>query len=145
MARVVPGDLPVRFRYTPGVGATAFLEALRDRGVLLGSRCAACGVTYLPARLFCERCFAELAADTECGPEGVLESFTIAHADIDGAPLAEPITYATVRLDGADTVMVHRLVDVPTPEIGMRVRAALRDQRTASIDDLEGFVPAASP
>ena len=142
MARVVAGDLPVRFRYTPGVGATGFLEALRDRGVLLGSRCESCSYTYLPARLFCERCFAELAADTECGPEGTLESFTVAHAGIDGEPLAEPVTWATVKLDGADTVMVHRLVDTPAPEIGMRLRAVLRGERTASIEDLEGFAPA---
>ena len=139
MARVVAGDLPVRFRYTPGVGTTAFLETLRDRGVLLGSRSGSCSYTYLPARLFCERCFAELAADTECGPGGVLESFTVAHAGIDGEPLAEPVTWATVKLDGADTVMVHRLIDTPTPEIGMRVQALLRDQRTASIEDIEGF------
>ena len=141
MARVVPGDLPVRFRYTPGVGGTAFLEALRDRGVLLGSRCSSCEITYLPARLFCERCFAELAADTECGPGGTLESFTVAHVGIDGEPLAEPMTWATVKLDGADTVMVHRLIDTAAPEISMRVRAVVREKRTASIDDLEGFGP----
>jgi uncharacterized OB-fold protein len=141
MARVIQGDLPVRFRYTPGVGGTAFFEALRDRGVLLGSRCGSCEVTYLPARLFCERCFAELAADTECGPGGTLESFTVAHAGIDGEPLAEPVTWATVKLDGADTVMLHRLIDATSPEIGMRVRAVVRDERTAAIDDLEGFAP----
>jgi uncharacterized OB-fold protein len=139
MARIVAGDLPVRFRYTPGVGATAFLEALRDRGVLLGSRCASCATTYLPARLFCERCFAELAADTECGPEGTLESFTVAYVGLDGEPLPEPVTYALVRLDGADTVMVHRLLEVDAPQIGMRVRAVVRDRRTSSIEDLEGF------
>jgi uncharacterized OB-fold protein len=139
MARIVAGDLPVRFRYTPGVGGTAFFEALRDRGVLLGSRCSSCEVTYLPTRLFCERCFAELAADTECGPGGTLESFTVAHVGIDGEPLAEPVTWATVKLDGADTVMVHRLIDTPAPEVGLRVRAVVREQRTASIQDLEGF------
>jgi uncharacterized OB-fold protein len=139
MARIVHGDLPVRFRYTPGVGATAFFEALRDRGVLLGSRCHSCGVTYLPARVFCERCFAELEAETECGPSGTLESFTVAHVGIDGEPLPEPVTWATVKLDGADTVMVHRLLDTAGPEIGMRVRAVLRERRTASIEDLEGF------
>jgi uncharacterized protein len=139
MARIVPGELPVRFRYTPGVGSTAFFEALRDRGALLGSRCESCGMTYLPARLFCERCFAELAADTECGPGGTLDSFTVAHVGIDGEALPEPITWATVKLDGSDTVMVHRLVDTATPDIGMRVRAVVREQRTASIDDLEGF------
>ena len=142
MARIVAGDLPVRFRYTPGVGNGAFLEALRDRGVLLGSRCASCEVTYLPARLFCERCFAELEADTECGPEGTLESFTVAHVGLDGEPLPATDTYGLVRLDGADTVMLHRLRDVASPEIGMRVRAVIRDRRTASIDDLEGFAPA---
>ena len=142
MARIVAGDLPVRFRYTPGVGGTAFFEALRDRGVLLGSHCASCAFTYLPARLFCERCFAELAADTGCGPAGTLESFTVAHMGIDGDSLAEPVTWATVKLDGADTVMVHRLIDIPAPEIGMQVRAVIREQRTASIDDLEGFAPA---
>lgn len=141
MARVIPGDLPVKFRYTPGVGATAFFEALRDRGVLLGSRCSSCQITYLPARLFCERCFAELNADTECGPGGTLESFTVAHVGIDGEPLPEPVTWATAKLDGADTVMVHRLLSTPAPVIGMRVRAVVRDQRTASIDDLEGFAP----
>jgi uncharacterized OB-fold protein len=141
MARIVQGELPVRFRYTPGVGATAFFEALRDRGVLLGSRCDHCGVTYLPARLFCERCFAELQADTECGPGGTLESFTVAHLGIDGETLPEPVTWATVRRDGADTVMVHRLLDGTAPEIGMRVRAVVRDRRTASIGDLEGFAP----
>jgi hypothetical protein len=36
--RRIEGEIPVAFRYTPGVGNTAFFEALRDRGVLLGSR-----------------------------------------------------------------------------------------------------------
>ena len=36
MARTVSGGMPVAFHYTPGVGNTAFFEALRDRGVLLG-------------------------------------------------------------------------------------------------------------
>jgi uncharacterized OB-fold protein len=44
----IPGELSVSFRYTPGVGNTAFFEALRDRGVFLGSRCDVCGVTYVP-------------------------------------------------------------------------------------------------
>jgi uncharacterized OB-fold protein len=121
--RKIPGELPVAFRYTPGVGNTAFFEALADRGVFLGSRCDECGVTYVPARIFCERCFA---------------------VDVDGAPLAEPETIGLVRLDGADTVLLHRLVDAHDPSIGMRVEAVLRpaEERTASIDDLRGFAAA---
>jgi uncharacterized OB-fold protein len=144
MGRTVHGELPVGFRYTPGVANTAFFEALRDRGVLLGSRCEACAVTYVPARIFCERCFAELAPDTECGPGGTVESFTIGHVGIDGEALAEPTTVALVRLDGADTVLLHRLIGTAEPQIGMRVRATLRAEaeRTASILDIEGFEPA---
>ena len=57
-----PGSFPVAHRYTPGVAGEAFLTALRDRGVILGTRCERCAYTYVPARLFCERCFAELDA-----------------------------------------------------------------------------------
>ena len=137
--RRIEGELPVAFRYTPGVGNTAFLEALRDRGTFLGSRCADCGVTYLPARIFCEHCLAGLVADTECGPEGTVESWTVARQDVDGAQLEPPVTFALARLDGADTVLLHRLLG--TTDIGGRVRAVLRQDRTGSIHDLEGFEP----
>jgi uncharacterized protein len=143
MTRSVQGDLPVGFRYTPGVANTLFFEALRDRGMLLGARCDACGVTYLPARIFCERCFAELSPGTECGPGGVLESFTTGHTGIDGEPLDPPVTLGLIRLDGADTVLMHRLIDVDAPAIGLRVTARLRAERTGSILDIEGFAPEA--
>ena len=138
----IPGELSVSFRYTPGVGNTAFFEGLRDRGVFLGSRCASCGVTYLPARTFCERCLAELDPAVECGPAGELVTWTVARVDVDGAPI-EPVPYALIRLDGADTVFLHRLLDIDgEPEIGMRVRAVLASERVGSIDDVEGFAPA---
>jgi uncharacterized protein len=140
----IPGELSVSFRYTPGVGNTAFFEALRDRGVFLGSRCEACGITYLPARVFCERCLAELEASSECGPEGELTSWTVARLDVDDRPLDDPVAYGLVKLDGADTVLLHRLIDLSgEPEIGMRVRAVLAAERVGSIFDVEGFAPAA--
>jgi hypothetical protein len=46
-----------------------------------------------------------------------------------------------VKLDGADTIMVHQLLDTPAPEVGLRIRAVVREHRTASIQDLEGFAP----
>ena len=138
----IPGELAVSFRYTPGVGNTAFFEALRDRGVFLGSRCDSCAVTYLPARVFCERCLAELDPSVECGPEGELVSWTLVRVDVDDRPLDTAVTYGLVRLDGADTVLLHRLLDVDgEPTIGMRVRPALASERDGSILDIEGFTP----
>lgn len=136
------GELPVRHRYTPGVAGTAFFTALRDRGVLLGSRCEVCSYTYVPARLFCERCFAELAADTEVGPGGELVSYTIGFVGLEGEPLADPETIGLVRLDGADSVLVHRVLDADEPlEIGERVEVVLRPlgDREGTILDIEGF------
>ncbi len=136
------GELPVRHRYTPGVAGTDFFTALRDRGVLLGSRCEACSYTYVPARLFCERCFAELAADTEAGPGGELVSFTIGFVGLEGEPLEDPETIGLVRLDGADSVLVHRVLGADEPlEIGERVEVVLRPEgeREGTILDIEGF------
>jgi uncharacterized OB-fold protein len=136
------GEFPVRHRYTPGVAGTAFFTALRDRGVLLGSRCEACSYTYVPARLFCERCFAELGADTEVGPGGELVSFTIGFVGLDGDPLEDPETIGLVRLDGADSVLVHRVLDADEPlEIGERLEVVLRPEgeREGTIVDIEGF------
>lgn len=136
------GEFPVRHRYTPGVAGTAFFTALRDRGVLLGSRCEVCSYTYVPARLFCERCFAELAADTEVGPGGELVSFTIGFVGLEGEPLEDPETIGLVRLDGADSVLVHRVLDADEPlEIGERLEVVLRPEgeREGTILDIEGF------
>lgn len=139
------GEFPVRHRYTPGVAGDVFFTALRDRGVLLGSRCAACSYTYVPARLFCERCFAELAADVELGPGGELVSFTIGFVGIEGEALDLPITFGLIRLDGADAVVVHRVIEAGDEplEIGQRVEAVLRPaaERIGSILDIEGFRP----
>jgi uncharacterized OB-fold protein len=117
-----------------------FFEALRDRGVFLGSRCENCGITYLPARMFCERCFGSSPPDVECGPGGFLESFTIGYIDVNGEPLGQPQTLGLVKLDGADTVLMHRILEGDQPlEIGSRVGAVLNLERTGSILDVEGF------
>ena len=137
------GEIPVRHRYTPGVAGERFFTALRDRGVILGSRCQACSYTYVPARLFCERCFAELTSEIDVGPGGTLASFTIVFEDVDGDVLDPPETLGLVRLDGADAVLLHRVLDPGDEplEIGERVEIALRPdgERSGSILDIEGF------
>jgi uncharacterized OB-fold protein len=142
------GDLPVRHRYTPGVAGETFFTALRDGGVLLGSQCAHCDYTYVPARSFCERCFSELSADTEVGPGGVLVSFTILFEGIEGESLDLPAALGAVRLDGADAVLIHRVLDLTDEplEIGQRVEVVIKPdpERTGSILDIEGFRPAES-
>lgn len=138
-----PGSIPVGHRYTPGRAGEVFLTALRDGGVLLGSRCSSCDLVYAPPRAFCERCFAELATDVEVGPGGELVSFTVTFVDVDGSPLEVPVVFGLVRLDGADTVFLHRVLDAGDEplEIGERVEVVLKPdaERTGSIVDIDGF------
>lgn len=138
------GDIPVTALYTVGLGGTIFLRALKERGELVGTHCPACQRTYLPAQQFCERCFAELTEQVKVKPEGELVSFTQAHYDRDGNRLPTPISVAAVRLDGADTVLIHYLLRSREPRIGARVRVLLKPKakRTGSILDIAGFVPA---
>jgi uncharacterized OB-fold protein len=143
--RLWGGQIPIAHRYTPGVAGEAFFRALRDRGEFLGSRCESCGLTYCPARLFCERCFSQLEADTLVGPAGKLEAFTIGYVGVEGEPLKEPVVLGLVRLDGADTVLAHFVVESEAVEVGQTVEPVLKQKRyrTGSILDIKGFRPIA--
>lgn len=138
------GRVPIRHRYTPGVAGEAFFRALKDRGEFLASRCESCGITYCPARLFCERCFAgPLEANVTVGPQGTVVSFTVGSTGVDGERLDEPLTVGLIRLDGADTVLVHFLVEAEELITGLRVepRFLPRAKRTGSMLDVRGFRP----
>jgi uncharacterized OB-fold protein len=139
------GQIPIRHRYTPGVAGEAFFRALKERGEFVASRCDTCGITSCPPRLFCERCFAgPLEADRTVGPEGTVESFTVGYAGLEGQPLPEPVAVGLIRLDGADTVLLHFLLETEHPMIGERVEPVFlpASKRTGSILDLRGFRPA---
>jgi uncharacterized OB-fold protein len=137
-------EIPIQSLYTAGVGGQIFFSALKDRGALVGTRCAACLQIYLPARLFCERCFAELTEQVSVKPEGRIQSFAIAHLDRNNNPLRPPLALALVQLDGATTVLLHKLLDVSDPSqiaIGDRVTIVLKPEieRKGSMLDIEGF------
>jgi uncharacterized OB-fold protein len=139
---LLEGHIPIRHRYTPGVAGEAFFRALKDRGELVASRCEDCGITYCPPRLFCERCFAgPLEANVVVGPGGMLMSFTVGYAGVEGQPLDEPAVLGLIRLEGADTVLLHFVVDAAELAAGARVEAVFepKSKRTGSILDLRGF------
>src|ERR671918_2177425 len=124
--RVWQGEIPLTSLYTAGTGGQIFFHALKAQGKLIGTRCSACEQVYVPARSFCERCFAELTEQIEVRRTGRLISFTICHVDRDGTRLERPESLALVQLDGATTTMLHRLLSVSGPtevKIGCKVEA----------------------
>jgi len=138
------GEIPIESLYTAGAGGQIFFKALKDKGEIVGSRCNPCSQVYVPARRFCERCFAELTEQVKVGPEGIVTSFSYSYIDRDGKPLKQPGAAALVQLEGATTVLLHRLLDVKDlsrVSIGSRVKAMIKPKtkRTGSILDIEGF------
>ncbi len=121
-----------------------FFAALRDEGRILATRCPACERTYLPPRISCHECFAELHDWVDAGDVGTLVSFTIVREPGMLQPAVRPYVLGVIKLDGADTALVHYLgeVDPAAVTIGMRVRAVLADERAGNIWDIRYFKPA---
>jgi hypothetical protein len=139
-----PGDIPIESTYTAGLAGERFLRALKNEGKLLATRCENCGITYAPAKLYCERCLASLNDHwTEAGPEGTVRSFTVLHLNQDGTRRPIPEVIVAVQLDGADTVLIHRLMPAAAEKvrIGARVAPVFRpaNLREGSILDIDHF------
>lgn len=139
-----PGSIPLQSFYTAGTGGQIFFHALKQRGKLIGTRCRPCAQVYLPARSFCERCFDELTEAVEVKRTGQLVSYTICYVNNDRIALRRPLALGLVKLDGATTVLLHRLIGVGEPgkgNIGCRVEAVIKAKkdRVGSILDIEGF------
>jgi uncharacterized OB-fold protein len=140
------GAIPLKSLYTSGSGGQIFFEALKRHGQLIATRCRPCKQVYLPARSYCERCFAALTERQEVKPTGRLVSFTICHVDRDRRPLRRPRALALVQLDGTTTTLLHYLLGITEPEqvrIGSKVEVVIKpkQRRRGSILDIEGFRP----
>jgi len=141
------GNLEADYIYTSGVAGERFFVALRDEGRILASRCTACKLDYLPPRMFCEDCFAELTEFVDVPREGRVAAVTVANLDRTGARLDRPELWAFVTFEGIRGGFVHRLLAaVDKVHVGAKVRAKLkaRSARRGEITDIEGFEPAGS-
>ena len=140
------GNIPIQSRYTAGIAGERFFREIQDHARILGTRCHVCGLTYVPATMFCERCFSELDDWVKVPSRGRVFTYTVLYRDLDGEPLAEPAVLAYVKLDGCDGGLVHYLGNVQAEEvfIGLEVEAVFKDvaDRQGSILDVKYFQPA---
>jgi hypothetical protein len=140
------GKIPITSRYSAGIAGERFFRAIKDEARILGTHCRACDLVYVPAAMFCERCFAELDEWVEVAGRGRVFTFTVLTRDLDDRPLDEPAVLAYVRLEGADGGLVHYLseVDPEAVEVGMPVEAVFKKtaEREGSILDIRYFKPA---
>jgi len=76
------------------------------------------------------------------GSEGEVVTWSWNEQVRDGQPFDRPFAWALVRLDGADTTMLHA-VDAPEDAMaaGLRVRVRFAEERVGSLTDIECFEP----
>lgn len=140
---VLQGKIDLPFSYSAGKTASRFFVELRDRQRIMGKRCSQCQKVIVPPQLFCKECFVDTDEWVEVGPEGTLVTFTVVYHRENHHPKEAPLAYGIIKLDGADTSIVHFLseTEVTKLEHGMRVRAVFSEERKGHILDIECFRP----
>lgn len=135
----VEGDFPVYFRYTAGIAGEKFLREIKDNGRLVATRCPHCQLSYLPPRIYCERCMSRLEDYVPVENLGVVQSCTVCTLDNNGQPLPQPVGVVFVRFPPAHGGLIHRAKGELS--IGDNVRAVFKEKekRTGSILDIENF------
>lgn len=129
------------FSRTTGPVIGAFFTGLRE-GKVIGIR-SGDGRVLCPPVEYDPVTAASLTELVPLGSSGEVVSWTWVATPRDGQPFDRPFAWALVRLDGADTPMLHA-VDVASPDemkTGMRVAIRWATERVGAISDIEAFVP----
>jgi uncharacterized OB-fold protein len=139
--------LEIEFDYTRSLGPvlSEFMTALAGRRIL-GAR-GADGRVHAPPFEYDPVGSEPPGELTEVGPEGTVVSWSWMPEPLEGQPLARPFAWALIRLDGADTAMLHA-VDAGSAAVmrtGLRVRARWAASRVGSIRDIACFEPCDGP
>ncbi|MFE9399115.1 Zn-ribbon domain-containing OB-fold protein [Streptomyces flavidovirens] len=140
---VLRAPLVVEFPFTRSLGPvqSAFLTGLRERTVL-GVKTAGGGVLVPPVEY--DPVTAEEIRDlVEVAPTGTVTTWAWNPAPRRDQPLRTPFAWVLVKLDGADTALLH-VLDAPGPDAvrtGMRIRIRWAAEPTGAITDIACFEP----
>ncbi|HZM29743.1 MAG TPA: OB-fold domain-containing protein [Acidimicrobiales bacterium] len=142
-AEILSAPLVLEYPFSRTVGPvqSAFLTGLRE-GLVLGVR-AGDGRVLCPPVEYDPVTSEELTELVELADTGEVTTWSWEPAPRRNQPLDRPFAWALVRLDGADTGILHAL-DAGSPgrvRTGMRVRARWRDAREGAITDIACFEP----
>jgi len=133
--------LTLSFDYTRSVGPTLskFFTALRERHVL-GVR-GSDGRVHVPPAEYDPVTYEPLGEMVPVSNVGTVVSWTWQPEPLEGQPLDRPFAWALIKLDGADTLLMHA-VDARTPDAigrGTRVHVHWADEPVGAITDIAYF------
>jgi uncharacterized OB-fold protein len=130
-------EFPYRRSVGPIIGA--FLAGMAERRIV-GVRTAA-GRVLVPPLEYDPDTGEETGELVEVSDTGVVERCAWIYEPLRDHPLDRPFAWALIRLDGADTAMLHA-VDAGSSDAvapGTKVRARWKDETEGKITDIECF------
>lgn len=132
------------FRRSLGPALSAFFTGLRE-GIIVGIR-RKNGTVMVPPTEYDPETSEPLDDLVEVGQSGVVTAWAWVEEPRPNQPLAKPFAWALVRLDGADTAMLHAVDagSIDRMSAGMRVRVRWSPERTGHINDIACFEPEAN-
>jgi uncharacterized OB-fold protein len=137
--------LEIGFDYTRSLGPvlSQFMTGLAGRRIL-GAR-ASDGTVHAPPFEYDPATFDPPAELVAVGPSGTVLTWSWMPEPLDGQPLPRAFAWALIRLDGADTALLHAVdAEHDAMATGMRVRPRWADERVGSIRDITCFEPGES-
>ncbi|WP_329113246.1 Zn-ribbon domain-containing OB-fold protein [Streptomyces sp. NBC_01465] len=143
MPELLSAPLVVEFPFTRSLGPvqSAFLTGLRER-TLLGVRTTD-GKVLVPPVEYDPVTADELRDLVEVAPTGTVTTWAWNPTPRRDQPLDTPFAWVLVKLDGADTALLHALdaPDADSVHTGQRVRVRWSEERTGAITDIACFEP----
>ena len=137
-----PHVLEYPYARSTGPVIGAFLTGLRD-GKFIGITGHG-GRVIVPPTEYDPETGEETSGVVDVGPAGVIETWSWVGSPRDDAPLPTPFAWALIRLDGADTALLH-VIDAPSIDAvasGKRVVAEFLapEARQGCMQDIRCFV-----
>ncbi|HEY6798275.1 MAG TPA: OB-fold domain-containing protein [Kineosporiaceae bacterium] len=143
MTASLTAPLTIEFAYTRSLGPTLsrFMTALGQRRIV-GVRTDD-GRVHVPPPEYDPVTRAPLTEFVEVADTGEVLTWTWVAHPLEGQPLDRPFAWALIRLDGADTPLLHAVDagSAASMRSGMRVRARWADTPVGHIRDLACFAP----
>ena len=136
-----PLVLEYPFTRTTGPVIGAFLTGLREK-IVLGIK-RRDGTVLVPPTEYDPETSEALTDMVEVAQTGEVVTWTWVQEPRDQSPWDNPHALAMIKLDGADTPLLHAVL-VNSPEslnTGTRVRIKWREETEGHIKDIEGFLP----
>ena len=117
-------------RYRHAVGSSSpFYQGLEE-GVLRATRCEECGASWFPPRRFCPSDLCETVWYDLPGT-GTVTAATRVHSPPPFGGIDPPYVLASIRLDGVDGGITHRVIGARTPKKGTVVTVTFIDDPAA--------------